>query len=115
MKLKLKTLMIFSILFLFQVFSSQIYCDSHLHPLLNISSENLNIIKTAYYTIEYDPILNITRLSYTSVLEINNNRQTSANVEVIDFALDINSSTIQLLPGTPMYYLLKKIGPITMI
>lgn|GEM_PF-3869517 len=115
MKLKLKTLMIFSILFLFQVFSSQIYCDSHLHPLLNISSENLNIIKTAYYTIEYDPILNITRLSYTSVLEINNNGQTSANVEVIDFALDINSSTIQLLPGTPMYYLLKKIGPITMI
>lgn len=111
MNLKHFSATLLSLLLVFQVFIIACSVNLNFHQLRDL----IDLNKTAYYTIEYDPILNITRLSYTSILEIDNNGQEDVSVEIIDFALDINSSTIQLLPGTPSYYLLETIGPITMI
>lgn len=115
MNLRFKISIMCLITLIFQVFTSQVYCVSHSRMLQSIANEDLEVSKTAYYIIEYDPVLNTIGLSYTSILEIDNNGQTGVNIEIIDFALNINSSTIQLLPGTPNYYLLESIGPVTMI
>ncbi|RLE53439.1 MAG: hypothetical protein DRJ26_03355, partial [Candidatus Methanomethylicota archaeon] len=101
------------ILFLLSSFNVSISFTSQFEVEGN--EDLLSVRKSAYYAIEYDPITNNTSATYTSILEVENSGTKPITATLVDFALDINSSTIQLLPETPPYSSLSSIGPITQL